>query len=133
MTFSQFAQVLDKYCSNVGTRGDFVVLLTDKIMCGQPGRAHSDGGYQNPMRGKDARSLLYFYSGERPIPQPDAKILFRSVEKYKFEEFLRKCCSEDALSQLRKDLENIEAIPSGNTVEVCADLFEQILGDLAKK
>lgn len=133
MTFSQFAQVLEKYCSDVGTRGDFIVLLTDKIMGGRPGRAHKGGGYQNPMRDKDARSLLYFYSGERSISKPDAKILLRSVDKYKFEEFLQKCCSEDALNQLRNDLENIEAIPGGNIVEVCADLFEQILKDLAER
>lgn len=133
MTFSQFAQVLYTYCRDVGTQGEFVIQLTDKIMGGRPGRAHSDGTYQNPIRGKDSRSLLYYFNGERPIPQKDASIIFSSIDKYKFEEYLRKRCSEEAQAKLKEDLEKVEQIPDGDIAEVCADLFEQILHDLAEK
>lgn len=133
MTFSQFAKVLYTCCRDVGTQGEFVIQLTDKIMGGRPGRAHADGTYQNPMRGKDTRSLLYYFSGERKIPQKDASVLLSSVDKYKFEVYLRDRYSEDAQIQLKHDLAEIETIPDGDVVEVCADIFEQVLHDLAKK
>lgn len=133
MTFSQFAQALYTYLRNGKKEEDFVMELTNQIMGGQPGRAHSDGTYQNPMLSKDARSLIYYFSGERLIPQKDASIILSSINKYKFEQYLEKYCSEDARNLLKKDLAKIEILPDGDTVEICADLFEQILHDLAKK
>lgn len=133
MTFCQFAKVMCTYCNEWEKESDFVIHLVDKIMHGQPGRAHADGTYQNPLRGKESRTLLYYLSGDRSIPQADASIIFSSVDKYKFEEYLRCRCSEDAQSRLREDLEKIEEIPDGDVVEVCADLFEQILHNLAAK
>lgn len=133
MTFSDFAKVLFTYCNEGEKQGDFVVHITNKIMGGRPGREHGDGSYQNPLGGKDNDILLHYLNGNRSIPQCDASIILRRIDKYKFEEYLRSRCSEDAQKLLRKDLAAIEEIPDGDIVEICADLFEQILHDLAEK
>lgn len=133
MTFSQFAQVLHTYCSEAEKQSDFVIHLVDKIMGGRPGRVHGDDGFQNPLRSKDVRSLQYYYSGKRQIPTKDAIVILSSVDKYKFEKYLKNQCSDNAQILLKSDLEKIEKIPPGDIVEVCADLFEQILHDLAAK
>lgn len=133
MTFSEFATMLRPYCGNGTTKADFVILLTDKIMKGQPGRAHADDTFQNPLRGKDNRTLELYFSGERTISDRAAGILFSSHDKYKFEEYLRSQCSDDALEQLEEELEAKTGVAvKGDPVEVCADLFVEILKDLAK-
>ncbi len=133
MTFSEFANMLFPYCRNGETKAEYVKTLTNKIMGGQPGRGHADGKYQNPLLDKDTRILEMYFSGDRAIPQTAAAILFSSHDKYKFEEYIRSLCSEDALECLAKDLEaKTGAAVKGDPVEMCADLFEEILYNLAK-
>lgn len=132
MTFSQFARVLYPYFRDIGTEGEFVTELITQVMGGQPGRAHSDGTYQNPLLHKDERNWIYYFTGERTIPKNDASIIIRRMEKYKFEEYLRRHCSEDARNRIKRDLAEIQPIPDGDGAEVCADLFEQILHDIIK-
>ena len=67
LNFSDFAKVLFPYCRKGSGQADFVILLTDKIMNGRPGRAHEDGGFQNPLRAKDERTLQAYFNGGRPI------------------------------------------------------------------
>ena len=133
VTFSQFAKTLYPYFQEKYTEAEFTVELVTQIMHGQPGRAHSDGTYQNPLLHKDERNWNYFFSGTRKIPRKDSSRILSSIDKYKFEQYLRRCCSEGALNRIKKDLSEIETIPKGDGAEVCADLFEQILHDLAKE
>lgn len=134
MTFSEFAKALYTYYGNGEKQTDFVIRLTDKIMGGRPGREHKDGTFQNPLRSKDNRTLLSYFNGERRISQGDAGIILSSSDKYKFEEYLRNQCSEDAQKLLKQDISKIEKINDNqDIVEACADIFVSILQDLAKK
>lgn len=132
MTFSEFANLLYPYCSNGTKKADFVILLTDKIMSGRPGRPHADGGYQNPLREKDTRLLEMYFSGDRAIPKTAATILFGNHDKYKFEKYVRSQCSVEALDFLREHIAKETGINSKELPEeLCADLFVEILRELA--
>lgn len=134
MNFSEFAKTLYPYCANGCNQADFVIALTDKIMEGQPGRAHQGDRYQNPLRSKDERTLLSYFNGERSISQGDASIILSCIDRYKFEQYLQKQCSSDALELLAKDLSKIEGINENQDVdEICADLLVTILHALAIK
>ena len=134
ITFSQFAQVLYPYCKECGTEADFVIELTNRIMHGQPGRAHPDGTYQNPMLSKEERSLQYYFSGGRSIPKKDARRTLSSIDKKKFAEYIERCCSVDAQISIIEKLSKIEDFPKNQLAPyICADLFEQILDDIATK
>lgn len=116
------------------TDAEFVIHLVNQIMAGRPGRMHANGTFQNPLGHKDAQVLASYYKGTRSITKGDASIILSSIDKYKFEEYLRKNCSENAQKLLMKDLSEIESIDNkGDFAEVCADLFEKILHDLATK
>lgn len=132
MTFSAFAKVLYPYCSKGLKQADFVVLLIDKFMEGQPGRAHSDSGYQNPLRNKDDRTLLSYFNGDRKISKADASIILSHTSKYKFEMYLRTGLSEDALKLLKSRLsQQISINDFEDVVEICADQFVAIIEGLA--
>ena len=132
MTFSEFAKMLIPYCKEEAKNGDYVVKLVDMIMGGRPGRAHGDGSYQNPLRNKDERTLQSYLNGERNISQQDASRIFSSIDKYKFEEYIRRHCSEDAQKALLKEIFEKEKNKNAeDAAEACADLFETILRDLA--
>lgn len=134
MTFSQFAQALYPYCNEGSTRGEFVWHLVDKIMDGQPGRAHKDGGYQNPLRAMDDRTLLNYFNGSRSISAKDASTIYCSIKTEKFEKYIDWRCSGEAQIKLLDALLEIEDIKEKGTVpEVCAQLFEKILRELAEK
>ena len=137
LNFSDFAKALFPYCRKGSGQADFVILLTDKIMNGRPGRApHEDGKFQNPLRAKDERTLQAYFNGGRPIPPGDASIILSRIDKFKFEEYLRGCCSDDALNLLRNDLSKAKVkgfADDSDIVEFCADLFGDILHDLAAK
>lgn len=134
MTFSQFATVMYAYCNEGETQSDFVKHLIDKIMDGQPGRAHDDGTYQNPMRGKDDRTLLNYFNGDRSISKKDASTIYCSIKTEKFEQYIEKRCSGEAKILLIDDLLKVEDIEEKGTVpQVCAQLFEKILHNLAEK
>ena len=110
MNFSEFAKTLYPYCANGSKQTEFVILLTDKIMGGQPDRAHKNERYQNPLRNKDERTLLSYFSSERYISQGDARIILSHIDKYKFEQHLQHQCSNDSLELLAKDLSTVEEI-----------------------
>lgn len=134
MTFSQFAQALYPFCNEGATRGEFVWHLVDKIMDGQPGRAHEDGGYQNPLRTMDDRTLLNYFNGSRSISAKDASTIYCSIKTEKFEKYIDWRCSGEAQIKLLDALLEIEDIKEKGTVpEVCAQLFEKILRELAEK
>lgn len=135
MTFSKFANALHPYCNSEPTAGRYVVHITNKIMGGQPGRAHGNDDYQNPMSSKDERTLLAYFNGERSISQTDASMILSKLDKEKFIKYIDKRCSLDAQMLLVKDLREIEDIEIGTKTvpEICADLFESIIYDLAKK
>lgn len=134
MTFSAFAKVLYPYCSKGLKQSDFVVLLMDKIMEGQPGRAHSDGGYQNPLRNKDERTLLSYFNDERNIPKGEASLILSHISKYKFEMYLRNALSEDALELLKAKLsQQIPMKDSEDVVEACTDQLVAVIDNLASK
>ena len=131
LTFSDLANILYPYCSIGLKPSEFVVRLIDKIMTGQPGRAHQDGTYQNPLRSKDDRTLLSYFNGERNIPRKEASIVLNKIDKYKFEMYLRQC-SDDALKSLKSDLSKVATMKNtDDVVEVCTDQFESILKRLA--
>lgn len=130
MNFSEFVKVLYPYCGNGDRKTDFIIRITDKVMGGQPGRAHQDGGYQNPMRCKDDRTLLAYFNGERSISQVDASVILARIDKYKFENYLKSLCSDEAKKLLLNDLSPVNSTSS--LEELCADLLETILVDLAK-
>lgn len=133
MTFSKFAKIMCPYCNNGSNPEDFVVLFTNKIMGGRPARAHKDGTFQNPLMSKEPRTRLAYFNGERAISKRDASIIFSSIDKYKFETFLRKYCSDDAIKRLKRDISEATNVDyNRDIVEVCADLFQDILYDLAK-
>lgn len=132
MTFSEFAKLLYPYCSNGESKAEFVKVLTNQIMDGQPARGHADGGYQNPLLDKDTRTLEMYYDGDRAIPKTSASILFRSHDGSKFEDFVQHQCSNDALQELRETLKAKTGRDSGTLPErLCAELFIEILKDLA--
>lgn len=142
MTFSDFAKAMHTYCNNGETQVEFVIKLTDKIMGGQPGRAHGEKEYQNPLRSKDERSLLYYFDGQRPISQRDARIILSSIDTGKFEKYVEKYCSEDAQILLVEafgkieninEIEEIKELDDKSTPKVCTQLFVKILRDLAEK
>lgn len=134
MTFSEFAQVLYPYCNEGTSKAEFVRHLIDKIMDGQPGRAHDDGGYQNPMRTMDDRTLLNYFNGNRSISSADASTIYCSIKTEKFEKYIDCRCSGEAKIKLLDDLLEIEDIQEKGMVPVvCAQIFEKILRDLAKK
>lgn len=130
MTFSQFVQTLYPYFREGKTEGEFVTEIISQIMHGQPGRAHSDGTYQNPLLDIDERNWIYYYSGKRTIPQKYASRILSSIDKSKFEKYLHRHCSKDALIHIKKDLSKTEKIPSGDAASACADLLEKILHDI---
>jgi len=135
LTFSQFAKVLLPYCGSEGSETQFVKTLTNKIMQGKPGAKTYDGKCRNPLLNKSNRAIQYYFTGERSISRRDASVIFSSSDRYKFEEYLRHQCSEDGLSHLKKEL--VECLPQGtikeecDIIEFCADLFVDILKDLA--
>ena len=132
MTFSEFARILYPYLGKGETERDYLIRLTDKIMGGRPGRSHQDGGYQNPLRGKDDRILQYYFTGKRNIPQSHASMILSSVDKDKFNDYLVNQCSNDALEMLAKDLSNFGINVGKNLVpQICTDLFVEILHNLA--
>lgn len=132
MTFSDLAKVLYPYYGGGLNKTEFVVLLVNKIMCGRPGRAHQDGTYQNPLQGKNERILLSYFNGERNIPRGDASIILSSIDKYKFEMYLRNYCSEPALALLKSDVSQMVSMKdTEDVIEVCADQFEAIIKSLA--
>lgn len=134
MTFGQFAQVLYLYCNEGDTRPEFVKHLVDEIMDGQPGRAHNAGGYQNPMREKDDRTLLNYFNDNRSISPKDASRIYCSIKTEKFEKYIDHRCSSEAKIELLDSLLEIEEIEEKGTVpEVCGKLFAKILRELAKK
>ena len=134
MTFSQFAQALYPYCNEGDTKPEFVKHLVDKIMDGQPGRAHEDGGYQNPMREKDDRTLLNYFNGDRSISPKDASRIYCSIKTEKFENYIDRRCSWDAQDKLMDTLLEVEGIEEDGTIpEICARLFVEILRELAGK
>lgn len=134
MTFSKFAQVLYPYCNEGPSRAEFVRHLVDKIMDGQPGRAHNDDGYQNPLRVMDDRTLLNYFNGSRSISPQDACTIYSSIKTEKFEKYIDHRCSGEAKIKLLDDLLSVEDIQETKTVpEICAQLFDKILRDLAEK
>lgn len=134
MTFSQFAQALYPFCNEGTSKPEFVRHLIDKIMDGQPGRAHDGGGYQNPLRATDDRTLLNYFNGERSIWPKDASTIYCSIKTEKFEKYIDRRCSGEAQIRLLDALLEVEDIEEKGTVpEVCAQLFEKILRGLAGK
>ncbi len=134
MTFSQFAQTLYPYCNEGPSKAEFVRHLVDKIMGGQPGRAHDDGGYQNPLRAMDDRTLLNYFNGKRSISAKDASTIYISIKPEKFEKYIDRRCPGDAAIKLLDALLEVEDIEEKGTVpEVCAQIFEKILRELAEK
>lgn len=128
MTFSEFAKVLYPYLGKGETERDYLIRLTDKIMSGRPGRAHSDGGYQNPLRDKDDRCIQYYFSGKRSVPNSDIGILLPAINKEKFAKYIDSQCSKDALKMLANDLSNLgQNVDYHNVSVFCAELFATIL------
>lgn len=133
MTFSQFVQALYPYCNEGTSKPEYIRHLIDKIMDGQPGRAHADGGYQNPLRAMDDRTLLNYFYGRRSISEC-ASTIYSSINIEKFEKYIDRRCSLDAQVKLSNDLSAIEKIDAKGTVpEICAQLFEKILRELANR
>lgn len=135
MTFSQFAQVLYPFCNEGASKPEFVRHLVDKIMDGQPGRAHADGNFQNPLRGLNDRVVLNYFNDERSISAKDASTIYCSIKPEKFINYIDDRCSWDAQDKLMDALQAVEPIEEdGHTVpEICARLFESILRELAEK
>lgn len=142
MTFSEFAKAMHTYCNNGETQVEFVIKLTDKIMGGRPRRAHGEKEYQNPLKSKDDRSLLYYFDGQRSISQRDARIILSSIDTEKFEKYVKKYCSKDAQILLIEafgkieninQIEEIKELDDKSTPKVCTQLFVKILRDLAEK
>lgn len=134
MTFSEFAKLLYPYCSNNENDAEFVIALTDQIMSGQPARKHADGTYQNPLRNDSAISLRKYFRGDQNIPRKSASILFRSCDENKFEKFVERQCSDDALQSLSERLKKETGIDSKMFPQrLCSELFERILQDLSQK
>ena len=134
MEFSELAKALFPYCSNGMKQAEFVILLVDKIMAGRPGRAYKDGTYRNPLRIKQERTLLSYFNGDRYISRRDATQILGSIDKYKFETYLRTICSDEALKLLKNDVScKVNLMETEDVVEVCADQFELIIKDLASK
>lgn len=134
MTFSQFAQALYPYCNEGPSKPKFIIHLVDKIMDGQPGRLHADGGFQNPMGALDERTLLNYFNGDRSISSKDASAIYSKLKIEKFEKYIEHHCSGDAQIRLWDALCEIEDIQEKGTIpEVCAKLFDKILFDLANK
>lgn len=133
MTFAQFAQALYPYCNEGPSKPEFVRHLVDKIMDGQPGRAHADGGFQNPLRAMDDRTLLNYFNGKRSISPTDASTIYCSIKPEKFENYIAHRCSKDAQLKLLDALLEVEDIETDLVPVVCAKLFEKILQELAEK
>lgn len=133
MTFSDFAQALYPYCNEGNNIPKFVIHLVDKIMDGQPGRAHGDNGYQNPMREKDERTLLNYFDGTHSISGVDASRIYSSISTEKFEKYIEKRCKNEAQILLLDDLLKIENIEEKGLVpEICSQLFAKIIRALAE-
>lgn len=131
MTFSEFVKILYPFCGNGLKTSEFVILLTTKIMGGQPGRSHTGGGYQNPLITKNERSLQYYFAGTRNIPKNDVCVILGAVDKYKFEQFMLHHCSDGARLQITKELSKRGIIQRDLRIEeICADLFVTILQDI---
>lgn len=133
MNFSEFAKILYPFCGNGLKTSEFVVLLANEIMGGRPGRAHQGDRYQNPLISKNARSLQYYFTGTRNIPKKDVCVILGTVDKYKFEQFILRRCSEGAQSEIKKELSE-RGLPTENQPiqETCADLFVSILQDIVE-
>ena len=133
LSFSEFIGLLYPYCGNGATEAEYIITITDKIMKGQPGRANKEEKYQNPIRNKSLRTLQAYFKGTRSISKRDASILYANSDTYRFEEHLRYRCSENRLPSLKKDLEERlnQSIDKQDIVSTCADLFVEILKDLA--
>lgn len=140
LTFSAFANILYPYCGHQN-KNDFVITLTDKIMCGRPGRAikakseDEPAQHQNPMRDKSADERTTYLSGKRGISAHDASLILGRIDRYKFECYMR-TCSDDALSLIEADLyehqiKRENADDKRDTAELCADLFVEILKERA--
>lgn len=141
MTFSEFAKVMYRFCNEKPSKSDFVVHLVNKIMAGQPGRANGEDSYQNPLAGKSQDVLLKYFTGDRSIPGKDASMIYSHIKREKFENYIEKRCSPDAQYLLLEDLlkiggENLlekEGIEKNSTPpQICAQLFTNILGELAE-
>ena len=134
MTFSQFLKVLYTYCNEGESKSEFVVHMVNQIMDGRPGRMREDGSYQNPLKDKDTRTLLNYFNGERSISSKDASTIYSSIKTEKFEKYIDQHCSVDAQSRLLDDLTPITAVPKNEmTPQICSQLFEAILRELASK
>lgn len=128
ITFSEFANILFPYCSNGMKPADFVVMLVNKIMAGRPGRAYKEDSYRNPLCAKADRTLLSYFHGDRNISRKDASTILGSIDKYRFEMYLKAHCSDDALKLLWLDISRRFGTKDiGDVIEFCSDQFELIL------
>lgn len=126
LTFGEFAQLLYPYCGMDNTQAEFVITLTNNFMA-KPGAINGDK-HLNPMIDKGDRSLEYYFSGGRPIPKKDTRVIIGHSKKLRFEEFINSF-SDDVLRHISDRLtqKGVSSVNQINVDEKCADIFEAIL------
>lgn len=125
MNFAEFAEILWTYYRDGRKKHEFVLNLIDNIM------VDSEQDDWNPLFDADSSLLRRFFSGDRKITDNKASTILGRLDKYKFSEFILKR-PDDTLNSLCQDLEQHGiAADFRNVGDVCSDLFETILKQLA--
>jgi len=123
--FGEFAQLLYPYCGQGKSTHEFVVTLTNKFML-RPGVQLGDG-YINPLIEADERSLKYYYTGEREIPDKIRSQIMGRSDKVRFEQYIKKF-TDNAIQGIVDDLEKKGfSVDIGNVEKKCADIMNDII------
>jgi len=138
ITFSKFAKILYTHCGKDNTQADFVTELALHIIGGQPTRGYIDKKgverYVNPLKIEDKRYLNKIFSGKRSLPANKAREILGRIDKAKFEKFIQDF-SDQARLNVAEELTSagISSVNHSNVDEKCADIFEAILIERAKR
>ena len=130
MTFSEFAKMLYPYCGNGVKQSDFVIVITDALL--EEPKEDAKDNEHNPVAKYSLSTREKIFSGGSVIGQKQAIAMRQKIYKENFSEYVN-ALSPDTLDALGKEVAKcgIDANSNDSIGDVCADLFANIIGDIA--
>lgn len=133
--FKDFVQLLYSYLGGDQKHSQFLIHIVSQIMedplSTEDQQLAADDKY-NPLEKLKPNSLDKIFRGINELPAEKARLIVAHIDKNKFQSFMSRL-SNDTLDRISKDLTE-KGIKIEDTVdETCADLFESILLEIARK
>lgn len=128
MTFSEFLNLLHRYCAGVEGRfkADFVAMIIEIIM-------EENTDEVCPVLDSDKGFLRSIFAGREPLPTVSARIMISHLDKERFSDFIQERLSADTAVRLAQELVDLGYTTDGTYESigcVCADIYERILLDI---